>query len=200
MTDSDRRGKRRPTVVEGFNNVPNILEEARRAVDDVTQAVQNQGGGGETPAAPEGRKGGGAGPKRRKAAPRKKSAKEGGRPEKAFPAPCPQGTTGGPRRGCGLGPLRRAAAWLGGLRHHGETCHPRAHSLAPLPNAAQRGPGRKAPIPAWPPCPGLLQWRPAPTPVPCSSLLTPGNWLRSMVVKIWPGLCTSFSRGSIRRV
>ncbi len=39
MTDSHRRGKRRPTLVEGFNNVPRILEEARRAVDDVTQAV-----------------------------------------------------------------------------------------------------------------------------------------------------------------
>ena len=82
MTDSDRRGKRRPTLVEGFNNVPDILEKARRAVDDVTQEVQNQGGGGETPAAPEGRKGGGAGPKRPKAAPRKKSAKASGRPPK----------------------------------------------------------------------------------------------------------------------
>jgi len=68
MTDSDRRGKRRPTLVQGVNKVPNILEEARRAVDEVTQATQNQGGGGETPVAPEGRKGGEAGPKRRKAA------------------------------------------------------------------------------------------------------------------------------------
>jgi hypothetical protein len=65
--------------VEGFNNVPHILEEARRAVDDVTQAAQNQGGGGETPAAPEGRTSGGAEPKRQKAAPRKKAAKERGR-------------------------------------------------------------------------------------------------------------------------
>ena len=82
MTDSERRGKRRPTVVEGFNNVPGILEKARRAVDDVTQEARNQGGGGETPAAPEGRKGGGAGPKRPKAAPRKQSAQAGGRPPK----------------------------------------------------------------------------------------------------------------------
>ena len=82
MTDSDQRGKRRPTLVEGFNNVPNILEEARRAVDDVTQGAQNQGGGGETPAAPEGQKSGGAGPKRPKAAPRKRSAKAGGRQKK----------------------------------------------------------------------------------------------------------------------
>ena len=82
MTDSERRGKRRPTLVEGFNNVPNILEEARRAVDDVTQVVQHQGGGGETPGAPEGQKGGGAGPKRQKAAPRQKPAKESGRQKK----------------------------------------------------------------------------------------------------------------------
>ena len=82
MTDSERRGKKRPTLVEGFNNVPNILEEARRAVDDVTQGVQHQGGKGEIPAALEGQKGGGAGPKRPKAAPRKKSAKESGRPKK----------------------------------------------------------------------------------------------------------------------
>ena len=81
MTDSDKRSKRRPTLVEGFNNVPNILEKARRAVDDVTQGARNQGGG-ETPAAPEGRKSGGAGPKRPKAAPRKRSAKAGGRPPK----------------------------------------------------------------------------------------------------------------------
>lgn len=82
MTDSKRRGKKRPTLVEGFNNVPNILEEARRAVDDVTQGGRNNGGKGEIPAAPEGQKGGGAGPKRPKAAPRKKSAKESGRPKK----------------------------------------------------------------------------------------------------------------------
>ena len=59
MTDSGRRGKRRPTVVEAFNNVPGILEKARRAVDDVTQEARNQGGGGESPAAPEGRESGG---------------------------------------------------------------------------------------------------------------------------------------------
>ncbi len=82
MTDSDKRGKRRPTLVEGSNNVPNILEKARRAVDDVTQGARNQGEGGKTPAAPEGRKSGGAGAKRPKAAPRKQSAKAGGRPPK----------------------------------------------------------------------------------------------------------------------
>ena len=49
MTDSDKRSKRRPTLVEGFNNVPNILEKARRAVDDVTQGARNQGGGKRPP-------------------------------------------------------------------------------------------------------------------------------------------------------
>ncbi len=87
MTDSGRRSKRRPTLVEGFNNVPNILEEARRAVDDVNQVTQNRGVGGETLAAPEGQKGGGVGPKRRKDAPRKKSAKASDRQQKPFRPP-----------------------------------------------------------------------------------------------------------------
>lgn len=83
MTDSDRRGKKRPTLVEGFHNVPNILEEARRAVDDVTHAVRPKGsGGGEASAAPGSRKSG-AGPKRPKTAPGKKSAKPGGRREES---------------------------------------------------------------------------------------------------------------------
>jgi hypothetical protein len=68
MTDSDRRGKKRPTVVEGFNNVPNILEEARRAVDEVTQAGPSQGAGKETPAAPASKS------RRPQDAPRKKPA------------------------------------------------------------------------------------------------------------------------------
>ena len=110
MSDSGKRGKRRPTLVEGFNNVPNILEEARRAVDDVAQGVQNRGGGEETPAAPEAQKGSGAGPKRPKAVPRKKSAKESGRQKKpphpptsreqaAAPAPLASNTLGGPLLG-----------------------------------------------------------------------------------------------------
>jgi len=36
MTGSDRN-KKRQTLMEGFNNVPKILAEARRAVDEVTQ-------------------------------------------------------------------------------------------------------------------------------------------------------------------
>ena len=110
MTDSERRGKRRPTLVEGFNNVPGILEKARRAVDDVTPAARNQGGGGETPAAPEGRKSGGAGPKRPKAAPRKPSAQAGGRPPKPSRPPASKeppalDLSGGPQLGladCGI--------------------------------------------------------------------------------------------------
>ncbi|MGO9578700.1 MAG: HMA2 domain-containing protein [Desulfobaccales bacterium] len=111
MTDSHRRGKRRPTLVEGFNNVPRILEEARRAVDDVTKAVQSQGGGEETPATPEGQKSGEARPKKRKAAPRKKSAKESGRQKKpsrppaAEAQPAASGMAAGGQRGltpCGI--------------------------------------------------------------------------------------------------
>lgn len=90
MNDSGQRRKRRPTLVEGFNNVPNILEEARRAVDDVTQATQNRGGGGATAATPEGRKGGEVGPKKRKAAPRKKPATESGRQKKPSRPPAPK--------------------------------------------------------------------------------------------------------------
>jgi len=91
MTDSHRRGKKRPTLVEGFNNVPHILEEARQAVDDVTQA-RNPGGKRPTPAGPKARKAGGAGPKPPKAAPRKTSAAASGPPKKPSrpPAARPQ--------------------------------------------------------------------------------------------------------------
>lgn len=41
MTGSDRN-KKRQTLMEGFNNVPKILEEARRAVDEVTQPATDQ--------------------------------------------------------------------------------------------------------------------------------------------------------------
>ena len=79
MGNLENKETKRRALLEGFNNVPKLLEEARRAVDEVTQAVQDKGGGEETPAVPEGQKGGGAGPKRQKAAPREKSAKERGR-------------------------------------------------------------------------------------------------------------------------
>jgi hypothetical protein len=110
MTDSGRRGKKRPTLVEGFNNVPNILEEARQAVDAVNQPVQNKSTVGEPPAATRGRKGARAGPKGPKAVPRKKSVKESGRQKKpphppvyrgqpAPPAPLASNTFGGPLLG-----------------------------------------------------------------------------------------------------
>jgi hypothetical protein len=38
MTKNAGKGGRRKTPVEGFNNVPKILEEARRMVDVVIQA------------------------------------------------------------------------------------------------------------------------------------------------------------------
>ena len=76
MSKLEDQKKKRRTLSEGFNNVPKLLEEARRAVDDVTQASRKKGGGGKTAAAPKGRKGGGAGAQGPKAAPRKKSAKE----------------------------------------------------------------------------------------------------------------------------
>jgi hypothetical protein len=41
MTGSDRN-KKRQTLMEGFNNVPKILAEARRAVDEVTQSETGQ--------------------------------------------------------------------------------------------------------------------------------------------------------------
>lgn len=87
MTDSERRGKKRPTVEEGSQKVPNILEEARRAVDNVTQ---NHGGAGKIPAAPESQQGGEAGPKKRKAAPRIKAAKETGLKKEPSRSPAPK--------------------------------------------------------------------------------------------------------------
>ncbi|MGB8993573.1 MAG: HMA2 domain-containing protein [Desulfobaccales bacterium] len=88
MTDSDRRRKKRQTLVEGFNDVPNILEEARRAVDDVTQTPRTRGGKpAGPPASLTGKHGGAAAPTGQKAAPGKKSAKEGGRAKKLPPPP-----------------------------------------------------------------------------------------------------------------
>lgn len=86
MTDSGSRGKKPPTLVEGFNHVPNILEEARRAVDEVTPAPPNQGGGRETPAP---KRGAPRGVVAQKAASRKKSAPGGGRQKKPSRPPAP---------------------------------------------------------------------------------------------------------------
>ncbi len=90
MSQLDNKEKKRRALLEGFNNVPKLLEEARRAVDDVTQGVRSPGGGKKTPAAPEGWKGGGTGPKRQKAAPRQKSAKARGRQKRPSRPPASQ--------------------------------------------------------------------------------------------------------------
>jgi hypothetical protein len=88
MTDSDSRRKKRQTLVEGFNNVSNLLEEARRAVDDVTQPPRTQSGKKAAPPPPhEDKKGAAAAPKGQKATLGKKSAKEGGRVKKLPPMP-----------------------------------------------------------------------------------------------------------------
>ncbi len=50
MTASDRK-KKRPSPAAGFDTVPKILDEARRAVDEVTQAAG--GRGDQTPTPPE---------------------------------------------------------------------------------------------------------------------------------------------------
>lgn len=76
MGNLENKEKKRRVLLAGFNKVPKLLEEARRAMDDVTRLVQNKGGGEETPPAPASQKGIGAGPKRLKAAPREKSGKE----------------------------------------------------------------------------------------------------------------------------
>jgi hypothetical protein len=89
MTDLDSRRKKRQTPVEGFTNVPNILEEARRAVDDVTQTPWPRGRKIAGPLASLGGKRGGTAttPKAPTAGPRRKSAKEGSRAKKLPPLP-----------------------------------------------------------------------------------------------------------------
>lgn len=74
MNDSPKRRKGRPTLVEGLNNVPHLLEKARQAVDDVTQTAP-QDSVEPRPARRE----------RTKAASPKKPAKETGGPK--APAP-----------------------------------------------------------------------------------------------------------------
>jgi heavy-metal-associated domain-containing protein len=120
MSKLEKKEKKRRALLEGFNNVPKLLEEARRAVDDVTQVARNQEGGGETGAAPKGRESGGAGRKRPKAAPRepreqsaegKRRLKRPSRPpaprERAAPPPAALApdTSGSPQPGpayCGI--------------------------------------------------------------------------------------------------
>jgi heavy-metal-associated domain-containing protein len=90
MSQLENQGKKRRALLAGFNNVPKLLEEARRAVDDVTQVARNQGGAKKTAAAPGGRKAGRPGPQKQKAAPREKSAKARGRQKRPSHAPATQ--------------------------------------------------------------------------------------------------------------
>jgi len=86
MPNPEDQKKKRRTVLEGFNNVPKLLKEARQAVDEVSMGVQDQGAE-VTAAATRGRK---TGPKRQTALPRKTSAGREGRQKKPSPAPVSQ--------------------------------------------------------------------------------------------------------------
>jgi hypothetical protein len=87
MPNPENHKKKRRKVLEGFNNVPKLLEEARQAVDEVSQGVQDQGGSGAAPAATRGRK---TGPKQQMAVPRKTPAGGGGRQKKPSRSPASQ--------------------------------------------------------------------------------------------------------------
>ena len=82
MPNPEDQKKKRRTVLEGFNNVPKLLEEARQAVDEVSMGVQDQGAE-VTAAAIRGRK---TAPKRQTALPRKTSAGQKGRQKKPSPS------------------------------------------------------------------------------------------------------------------
>ncbi|MGP8050771.1 MAG: HMA2 domain-containing protein [Desulfobaccales bacterium] len=118
MSKLENREKKRRALLAGFNNMPQLLAEARRAVDDVTKTVRKRGGGKAAAAAPEAQPGAGAGSQRqKKAVPRGKSPKERGRqkrpsrpPAAKPPPPVPtaapdMGISGSPQPGwvyCGI--------------------------------------------------------------------------------------------------
>jgi len=87
MPTPENKKKKRRTVLEGFNQVPKLLEEARQAVDEVSQAVQDKGVPGPASAATRGRK---TDPKRQTAVPRKTSAGQEGRQKKPSRSPVSQ--------------------------------------------------------------------------------------------------------------
>jgi hypothetical protein len=87
MPTPENKKKKRRTGLEGFNHVPKLLEEARQAVDEVSQAVQDKGGPGAASAATRGRK---TGPKRQTAVLRKTSAGQEGRQKKPSRPPVSQ--------------------------------------------------------------------------------------------------------------
>lgn len=73
-------------MLEGLNNVPQLLKEARQAVDEVSQGTRDRGAAKATAVAARGRK---PGPPGRVAVSRKASAGEGGRQKKPVRAPAP---------------------------------------------------------------------------------------------------------------
>jgi Heavy metal associated domain 2 len=73
MPNPEKGKKKRRSVLEGFNEVPKLLEEARQAVDEVSRGGQEPGG------ATRGRK---TGPRRPTAVTRKTSTGEGARRQK----------------------------------------------------------------------------------------------------------------------
>lgn len=87
MPTPENKKRKRRAVLDGFNQVPKLLEEARQAVDEVSQAVQDKGGPGAASAATRGRK---TGPKRQTAIPRKTSAGQEGRQKKPSRSPVSQ--------------------------------------------------------------------------------------------------------------
>ena len=86
MPNPENQKKKRRTMLEGFNNVPKLLEEARQAVDEMSMGVQDQGAE-LTAAATRGRK---TGPRQKTVLPRKTSAGQEGRQKKPSPAPVSQ--------------------------------------------------------------------------------------------------------------
>ena len=78
MKDSEKPRQNRPTLMEGFNNVPHLLEKARQEVDEVTQKAKAPSGGAKE-----------ARPGKSKAAPTKKSAKKTGPRKKPSPPAAP---------------------------------------------------------------------------------------------------------------
>ena len=70
MKDSQKRSNKRPKLVESFNNVPNLLEKARQAVDEVTEQAPKPKGAAKSAK------------RQPKAAAPKKPAKESSKPQK----------------------------------------------------------------------------------------------------------------------
>jgi hypothetical protein len=92
MPKPESKTKKRRTVLEGFNNVPQLLEEARQAVDEVSQGPPEPRAEEARPA-PRGRK---TGPRRPQAVPRKTSARETGPGKKPSRSPASRAKAAAP--------------------------------------------------------------------------------------------------------